>query len=98
MRTRSKRPKRITAAALTALFLSHQTLMLSAVASEITGVTGNNGVYNINPSAVITKNGKLTDIGYRKYIDFNLDKGDIANLIFKWYQYIYQPCRKSYKY
>ena len=57
MRTRSKRPKRITAAALTALFLSHQTLMLSAVASEITGVTGNNGVYNINPSAVNTKNG-----------------------------------------
>ena len=84
MRNRSKRPKRIAAAALTALFLSHQTLMLSAVATEITGVTGNNGIYNINPSAVITKDGKLTNIGYRKYKDFNLDKGDIANLIFKY--------------
>ena len=37
------------------------------LASEITGVTGNNGVYNINPSALI--NG--TDIGYRKYKDFS---------------------------
>ena len=80
MRNRSKRPKRIIAAALTTLFLSHQTLMLSVVASEITGVTGNNGVYNIDPSALI----KDTDIGYRKYKNFNLDKNDIANLIFKY--------------
>ena len=73
----SKRPKRIVAAAITAMFLSHQTLMMSVVASEITGVTGNNGVY---PSALI--NG--TDIGYRKYKDFTLDEGDIANLIYKY--------------
>lgn len=76
----SKRPKRIVAAAITAMFLSHQTLMMSVVASEITGVTGNNGVYNIDPSALI--NG--TDIGYRKYKDFTLDQGDIANLIYKY--------------
>ena len=49
-------------------------------ASEITGVIGNNGIYNINPSALI--NG--TDIGYRKYKDFTLDKNDVANLIFKY--------------
>ena len=76
----SKRPKRIVAAAITAMFLSHQTLMMSVVASEITGVTGNNGVYNIDPSALI--NG--TDIGYRKYKDFNLDKNDVANLIYRY--------------
>ena len=41
---------------------------------------GNNGVYNINPTAMIPK----TDIGYRKYKDFVLDKDDVANLIFKY--------------
>ena len=73
-----KRSKRISASILTALFVSMNT---SVSASEITGVNGNNGVYNINPSAVITNH---KDIGYRKYKDFNLDKGDIANLIFKY--------------
>ena len=53
---------------------------ITTYASEITGVTGNNGVFDINPSALI--NG--TDIGYRKYKDFTLDKNDIANLIFKY--------------
>ena len=80
MRKRSRSSKRILAASLTALFLSHQTMLLSVVASEISGVNGNNGVYNIHPGALI--NG--SDIGYRKYKDFKLDQGDIANLIFKY--------------
>ena len=75
-----KRQKRIIASMLTTLFVAQQSMLLSVVASEISGVTGNNGTYNINPSALI--NG--TDMGYRKYKDFNLDKGDIANLIYKY--------------
>ena len=68
MSNRSRKPKRIIAAALTTLFLSHQTMLLSVVATEISGVNGSNGVYNITPGALI--NG--SDIGYRKYKDFNL--------------------------
>ena len=75
-----KRQKRIIASMLTTLFVAQQSMLLSVVASEISGVNGNNGVYNINPSALI--NG--TDMGYRKYKDFTLDKGDIANLIYKY--------------
>ena len=80
MRNRSRRLRRIMAATLTTLFLSHQTMLLSVVATEISGVTGNNGVYNIDPTAMI--NG--TNIGYRKYTNFNLSEGDIANLIYKY--------------
>ena len=75
-----KRQKRIIASMLTTLFVAQQSMLLSVVASEISGVNGNNGIYNINPSALI--NG--TDMGYRKYKDFTLDKGDIANLIYKY--------------
>ena len=46
-------------------------------ATDITGITGNNGIYNINPEKV---NG---EVGYRKYNNFNLTEGDIANLIYK---------------
>ena len=63
---------------LTALFLTHQTMMLSVVASNISGVTnGGHGTFNINPQG--SKNG----IGYRAYENFNLDQGDVANLNFK---------------
>ena len=72
--------KRIFAATLSSLFAIMQVTPMTAVASEITGVIGKNGTYNINPTALITG----TDIGYRKYKNFNLDKGDIANLIFKY--------------
>ncbi|DAA91601.1 TPA: hypothetical protein CPT93_07790, partial [Candidatus Gastranaerophilales bacterium HUM_7] len=75
-----KRQKRIIASMLTTLFVAQQSMLLSVVASEISGVNGNNGIYNINPSALI--NG--TDMGYRKYKVFTLDKGDIANLIYKY--------------
>ena len=47
-------------------------------ATDITGITGNNGIYNINPEKV---NG---EVGYRKYDNFNLSAGDIANLIYKY--------------
>ncbi len=72
----SKKMKRIVAASLTGLFLAQQSMLLSVVASDITGVTGNNGVYNINPKDV--KNG----MGFRHYNNFNLSEGDIANLIY----------------
>lgn len=47
--------------------------------STITDITnGGSGTFNIDPTKV---NG---DVGYRKYDDFNLGQGDIANLIFKY--------------
>ena len=72
--------KRIVASALTALFVAQQSMLLSVAGSEITGVNGNNGIYDIHPGAVIPG----TDIGYKKYENFNLSKGDIANLIYKY--------------
>lgn len=47
-------------------------------ATDITGITGNNGIYNITPEKV------NTNVGYRKYDNFNLSAGDIANLIYKY--------------
>ena len=47
-------------------------------ATDITGVTGNNGIFNITPDKL---NG---EVGYRKYDNFNLSAGDIANLIYKY--------------
>ena len=70
--------RKLVASLLTVCFLAHQTMALNVMASTITGVTGNNGVYDINPSAV---NGTT---GFRKYKDFNLSEGDIANLIYKY--------------
>lgn len=49
-----------------------------AFATDITGINGNNGIYNITPDKM---NG---DVGYRKYDNFNLSAGDIANLIYKY--------------
>lgn len=67
--------KQLIAATLVAL-LSVST----ANATDITGVTGNNGIYNINPDQI---NG---DVGYRYYNNFNLSSGDIANLIYEGYK------------
>lgn len=47
-------------------------------ATDITGVNGNNGVFNITPDKL---NG---EVGYRKYDNFDLSAGDIANLIYKY--------------
>lgn len=49
-----------------------------ANATDITGVNGNNGIYDINPTD------KHGDVGFRQYNNFNLSEGDIANLIFKY--------------
>lgn len=49
-------------------------------ASVITGVEGSGGIFNIKPEHV---NG---DVGYRQYDQFELSKGDIANLIYKYGQ------------
>ena len=80
MKNLRKSSRRAVSAMLTAVFLSQQTMVLSAFATNITNVQGNNGVYNINPTAVL----KDSDIGLRKYERFELSKGDIANLIYKY--------------
>src|SRR5574344_1977248 len=65
----------IVASVLTLCFLSAP---MKTFASDITGVLPNGNVFNISPSA---NNG---NVGYRKYVNFNLDKGDVANLIFNY--------------
>lgn len=47
-----------------------------AQATNITGVTGNNGVYNITPEHY------SGNAAYRKYDNFTLSQGDVANLDF----------------
>ena len=68
--------RKMIASALTFCFFLQQSFCLQVMASNITGVTGDNGVYNIDPTAT---NG---DIGFRKYSHFELSDGDIANMIF----------------
>ena len=46
-------------------------------ATNITGVSGNNGVYNIEAAKI------SGDTGFRQYTDFTLDNGDVANLQFR---------------
>ena len=74
MRQSRKKSRRVIASLLTGVFIIQQTMTLSVVASEISGVTGHNGVFNIDPT------NKVGDIGFRQYAKFLLDKGDIANL------------------
>ena len=62
------------------LFLTAMTVALTITtaqaATNISGVTGTNGVYNIDPERT------TGTVGYRKYENFTLDKGDKANLNF----------------
>ncbi len=51
---------------------------LKANATDITGVVGNDGVFNIDPTQI------HGDTGFRQYENFKLSEGDIANLIFKY--------------
>ncbi len=46
-------------------------------ATNITGVAGANGVYNIEAAKI------SGDTGFRQYTDFTLDDGDVANLQFQ---------------
>ena len=71
-----KTQRRVIASLMTGVFMLQQTMALTVIASDITGVTGNCGVYNINP---LTKNGAT---GFRNYQNFNLSAGDVANLNF----------------
>lgn len=50
----------------------------TAFATDISGVSGTNGVYNINPETI-----KGTT-GFRHYQNFHLSEGDIANLVLKY--------------
>ncbi len=69
----------IAALVLAVSFAAQQSFVSNiAAATNISGITGNNGVYNIDPAKV---NG---DIGLREYANFTLSEGDIANLIFKY--------------
>lgn len=76
--------RKVVASLLTFCFLMHQTLCLQVLASNISGIDGkpnaggSGNVFDIDPSAI---NG---NIGFRKYHDFVLSEGDIANLIFKY--------------
>lgn len=54
----------------------------NAAGTNITGVTGNDGVYNINPAFI----GKDGGAGFRKYDDFTVGAGDTANLMFDGFQ------------
>lgn len=50
----------------------------NAAGTNITGVTGNNGTYNITPEFI----GKNGGEGFRKYENFTVGQGDTANLMF----------------
>ena len=71
-----KTQRRIIASLMTGVFMLQQTMALTVVASDISGVTGVNGVYNIDPAHI------TGDLGFRQYENFNLSEGDIANLNF----------------
>lgn len=58
--------------------LSVSLITVQALATDISGVQGPNGIFNIDPSQAV--NG----IGFRHYENFHLSEGDIANLIFKY--------------
>ena len=65
------------AAILSMSFVVNHSASVNVFATDITGVSGNNGVYDIIPEIV------KGETGIRQYENFNLTKGDIANLIFK---------------
>ena len=74
MRRRRKSQRRVIASILTGMFIVQQTMTLSVMASEISGVSANGYIFNIDPTHV------SGDMGFRHYEKFNLDQGDIANL------------------
>ncbi|MGX8686123.1 MAG: leukotoxin LktA family filamentous adhesin, partial [Spirochaetales bacterium] len=61
---------------LNILLSSSPVMLFAADTTNITGVTGDNGVYNITAQEVVS------GTGYRQYTDFTLANSDIANLIF----------------
>lgn len=75
MKERKNNKGKLVVSLLAVCLLAGQSL---ANATDISGVTGNNGIYDINPTD------KHGDVGFRQYNNFNLSEGDIANLIFKY--------------
>ena len=79
--------RRVVASVLSLLMVMQQSALLQAMAAtSITNANGqalsaDNGMYNITPD-MVNKNARL---GFRKFGQFTLDKGDVANFIFKWY-------------
>lgn len=63
---------------LIAAFIIAALSTVGAQASNISGVTPTGHTYNINPAQ------QHGSVGYRAYENFQLTKGDIANLIFKY--------------
>ena len=84
MKNRSSRSTRVLSILITALFTAQQAMLLTAGATNITGIAntpgGTGATYNINPTGII----KNTDIGYRKYQNFNLSESDVANLMYQY--------------
>ena len=48
--------------------------IMAASASDITGISGANGTFNIDPAK------SIGNTGFRNYTNFTLDSGDVANL------------------
>ncbi len=70
-------PKRIFAGILSFAIFFMYALPIKALASDITGVTPTGNTYNIEAAKV------SGSTGFRHYNNFNLDKGDIANLLYR---------------
>ena len=85
----SSRKRRIVVSLLSFTVIAQQSL-LPVMASSISGagsVTGDSVIHNTNGTNIynIAPQAFNKDTGYRRYENFNLDKGDIANLIYQWY-------------
>lgn len=73
--------KKIFSVLLCTLFCLQQTMLIPVLAAEptvtnITGVTGVNGTFNVNPTEV------HGSTGFRNYNNFDVAKGDVANMVF----------------
>ena len=75
--TQTAKSKRVIVALLSVSLVSTAAFG-AGLPTDITGVTGNNGIYNIKPEDI------FGSTGFRHYENFNLSEGDIANLIFKY--------------
>ena len=77
LRFGTSKNKRVIVALLSVSLVSSMALAAD-LPTNITGVTGNDGIYNIKPEDI------LGNTGFRHYENFHLSEGDIANLIFKY--------------
>ena len=74
MKQRKLNKGRLAVSLLAACFLATQSLQANA--TDITGVTGNNGIYNINPTD------QHNGVGFRQYDNFNLSERRHSQLDF----------------